>query len=63
MTKMNYLFLHRPDEALATYRELLGYTKVSTDAQREAKQATTMSRSVLTAPEPRHEKLRGEVDQ
>ncbi|GFZ45337.1 COP9 signalosome complex subunit 2 [Saitozyma sp. JCM 24511] len=27
MTKMNYLFLHRPDEALATYRELLGYTK------------------------------------
>jgi hypothetical protein len=30
MTKMNYLFLNRPDEALATYRELLGYTKVST---------------------------------
>jgi len=29
MTKMNYLHLGRPDEALTTYRELLGYTKVS----------------------------------
>jgi hypothetical protein len=28
MTKMNYLFLHHPEEALSTYRELLGYTKV-----------------------------------
>lgn len=27
MTKMNYLHLHRPEEALKTYRELLGYTK------------------------------------
>lgn len=27
MTKMNYLYLHRPAEALQTYRELLGYTK------------------------------------
>ncbi|KAL7423214.1 hypothetical protein Q5752_002514 [Cryptotrichosporon argae] len=27
MTKMNYLFLNRPVEALKTYRELLGYTK------------------------------------
>jgi hypothetical protein len=29
MTKMNYLFLQKPEEALVTYRELLGYTKVS----------------------------------
>jgi COP9 signalosome complex subunit 2 len=29
MTKMNYLFLQRPEDALTTYRELLGYTKVS----------------------------------
>ena len=29
MTKMNYLHLKRPNEALQTYRELLGYTKVS----------------------------------
>ena len=29
MTKMNYLHLDRPEEALKTYRELLGYTKVS----------------------------------
>lgn len=28
MTKMNYLFLGKPDEALKTYRELLGYTNV-----------------------------------
>jgi hypothetical protein len=28
MTKMNYLFLQRPEDALTTYRELLGYTKV-----------------------------------
>lgn len=28
MTKMNYLFLGKPEEALKTYRELLGYTKV-----------------------------------
>lgn len=28
MTKMNYLHLHRPEEAIKTYRELLGYTKV-----------------------------------
>ena len=28
MTKMNYLHLKRPNEALKTYRELLGYTKV-----------------------------------
>lgn len=28
MTKMNYLDLHKPEEALKTYRELLGYTKV-----------------------------------
>jgi hypothetical protein len=28
MTKMNYLYRHQPDEALKTYRELLGYTKV-----------------------------------
>lgn len=28
MTKTNYLFLHRPEEAFKTYRELLGYTKV-----------------------------------
>ncbi|KAL1408321.1 hypothetical protein Q8F55_005127 [Vanrija albida] len=27
MTKLNYLQLHRPDEALKTYRELLSYTK------------------------------------
>ena len=27
MTKMNYLYLHRPEEALRTYRELLTYTK------------------------------------
>ncbi|KAK8858486.1 hypothetical protein IAR55_002713 [Kwoniella newhampshirensis] len=27
MTKMNYLHLHRPEKALASYRELLGYTK------------------------------------
>ncbi|OCF30632.1 COP9 signalosome complex subunit 2 [Kwoniella heveanensis CBS 569] len=27
MTKMNYLHLHRPEKALETYRELLGYTK------------------------------------
>lgn len=40
MTKMNYLFLNRPDEALATYRELLGYTKVSTDAPEEANKAS-----------------------
>lgn len=29
MTKMNYLYRHQPEEALKTYRELLGYTKVS----------------------------------
>jgi hypothetical protein len=29
MTKMNYLFLQKPEDALTTYRELLGYTKVS----------------------------------
>lgn len=29
MTKMNFLHLHRPDESLKTYRELLSYTKVS----------------------------------
>jgi hypothetical protein len=29
MTKMNYLYRHQPEEALQTYRELLGYTKVS----------------------------------
>jgi hypothetical protein len=28
MTKMNYLHLDRPEDALKTYRELLGYTKV-----------------------------------
>jgi COP9 signalosome complex subunit 2 len=28
MTKMNFLHLHRPDESLKTYRELLTYTKV-----------------------------------
>ena len=28
MTKMNYLFLHRPEAALETYKELLSYTKV-----------------------------------
>ena len=28
MTKMNYLLLHRPEPALETYKELLGYTKV-----------------------------------
>jgi hypothetical protein len=28
MTKMNYLHLQRPEEAIKTYRELLGYTKV-----------------------------------
>ncbi|KAK1925355.1 endopeptidase [Papiliotrema laurentii] len=27
MTKMNYLFLHRPEAALETYKELLSYTK------------------------------------
>ncbi|ORY31403.1 PCI domain-domain-containing protein [Naematelia encephala] len=27
MTKMNYLHLNRPEKALETYRELLGYTK------------------------------------
>ncbi|TXT13292.1 hypothetical protein VHUM_00659 [Vanrija humicola] len=27
MTKLNYLQLHRPDEAIKTYRELLAYTK------------------------------------
>lgn len=27
MTKMNFLYLHRPDESLKTYRELLSYTK------------------------------------
>lgn len=32
MTKMNYLYRHQPDEALKTYRELLGYTKVSHSA-------------------------------
>ena len=26
---MNYLYLHRPAEALKTYRELLSYTRVS----------------------------------
>jgi len=26
---MNYLYLQKPDDALTTYRELLGYTKVS----------------------------------
>ena len=29
MTKMNYLYLQKPEDALTTYRELLGYTKVS----------------------------------
>jgi COP9 signalosome complex subunit 2 len=29
MTKMNFLHLHRPDESLKTYRELLTYTKNS----------------------------------
>jgi hypothetical protein len=29
MTKMNYLYLQKPEDALVTYRELLGYTKVS----------------------------------
>lgn len=29
MTKMNYLHRHEPQKALETYRELLGYTKVS----------------------------------
>jgi hypothetical protein len=28
MTKMNYLLLHKPELAIVTYRELLGYTKV-----------------------------------
>lgn len=31
MTKMNYLYRNQPDEALRTYKELLGYTKVSTE--------------------------------
>ena len=39
MTKMNYLYLQKPEDALTTYRELLGYTKVSfsapTDTQAE----------------------------
>lgn len=26
---MNFLYLHRPDESLKTYRELLTYTRVS----------------------------------
>lgn len=34
MTKMNYLFLGKPEEALKTYRELLGYTKVRTADRR-----------------------------
>lgn len=29
-TKILYLTLHRPEEALETYRELLGYVKVRT---------------------------------
>jgi len=29
MTKMNYLYLQKPEDALTSYRELLGYTKVS----------------------------------
>jgi hypothetical protein len=33
MTKMNYLYLQKPEDALTTYRELLGYTKVSWQGQ------------------------------
>ena len=33
MTKMNYLYLQKPEDALTTYRELLGYTKVSCQDQ------------------------------
>jgi hypothetical protein len=29
MTKMNYLYRNQPEQALKTYKELLGYTKVS----------------------------------
>jgi len=33
MTKMNYLYLQKPEDALTTYRELLGYTKESSQDQ------------------------------
>lgn len=45
MTKMNYLFLGKPEEALKTYRELLGYTKVGWAAQSSADFQSAVTRN------------------
>lgn len=56
MTKMNYLYRHRPDEALKTYKELLGYTKVSSLLL-----CLVMRRA--QAAEQRYEELCGKIHQ
>ncbi len=43
---MNYLVLHKPELAIVTYRELLGYTKVSRQAPYDD---ATVARLQLTA--------------
>lgn len=40
---MNYLQLQKPEEALGTYRELLGYTKVSSSRTRALPKLTGQS--------------------
>lgn len=45
---MNYLHLHRPEEALKTYRELLGYTKVSLLPERPHRTLLTSIQSDVT---------------
>lgn len=59
ITKMNYLHLHRPDEALGSYRELLGYTKVYFGHF----QKKAIPGRADRPPESRHAELRREVDQ
>jgi hypothetical protein len=56
LTKMNYLFLKRPDKALQTYRELLSYTKVGSVNSCADLEVDDMTES-------RHTQLRREVYQ
>jgi len=47
MTKMNYLYLQKPEDALTTYRELLGYTKVSFSAPTDTQAKLVTLRTIL----------------